>query len=330
MRQTSSVLCGLFAGFLLCGSLWEARAADPGAEFPPASEADDQKKGSVLIFNYYTSNAFSLSTQNTRITLTNGGSSAALIHLFFVDASGSAFDTYICLTANQTAGFLASDVDPGVAGFLLAVAVGSQGEPINFNQLTGAAEIKLASGHRASLKAEAITAIANPPTTWTSGQATATLLFDGAKYNRLPRALAIDKFKSIQDGNSTILILNRITGNYASPGGLDPIGGVSGKLVSESLNTADFSLISGASQLERALSDTFPLTVPPFSTIIHAGIGGWMMLWADSDIGLLGAVISFNPNAGTSLDAYSGGHNLRKLTLSTNNGLTIPVASPAC
>jgi hypothetical protein len=58
----------------------------------------------------------------------------------------------ICLTANQTTTFLASEQDPGTTGYHLAIAVdGVNGCPINFNFLIGDEYIKLESGHFANL-----------------------------------------------------------------------------------------------------------------------------------------------------------------------------------
>jgi hypothetical protein len=79
------------------------------------------------------------------------------VHLFFVDgATCSIADAIICLTKNQTTSFLATDLDPGTTGYLVAVASDpTTGCPVNFNFLVGDAYIKLTSGHQANLGAEA-------------------------------------------------------------------------------------------------------------------------------------------------------------------------------
>src|SRR5262245_12943867 len=88
-----------------------ALAADPGLTYPITSEVSDQKAGSILVYNFYTSGATSGNTQNTRVNITNTSvTSAAFVHLFFVSESCSIADSFICLTANQTASFFASDV----------------------------------------------------------------------------------------------------------------------------------------------------------------------------------------------------------------------------
>src|SRR5262245_27391193 len=102
--------------FALAGA---ALAADPGIAYPSTSEASDQKAGSLLFYNAYTSSASAPATQNTRINITNTSSIFAVsVHLFFVDgATCSVADSFLCLTANQTASFLAADVDPGISGY---------------------------------------------------------------------------------------------------------------------------------------------------------------------------------------------------------------------
>src|SRR5262245_15672406 len=146
--KTSFRLMTLLTLLWLCAPL--ARGADPGLTYPASSEATDQKVGSVLFYNFYTSGASSGTVQNTRFSMTNTSTvSAAFVHLFLVDGTtGLPTDFFLCLTANETATFLASDIDPGVTGYLLAVAVdGNTGCPFSFNSLSGDATVKLASGH---------------------------------------------------------------------------------------------------------------------------------------------------------------------------------------
>src|SRR5262245_37243078 len=178
-----------------------ALAADPGLLYPPTSEVSDQKAGSVLFYNFYTSGAAGGNAQNSRINITNTSTtSAAFVHLFFVDgASCSVADSFICLTANQTASFLASDVDPGVSGYIVAVASdGLAGCPVAFNFLIGDEYVKLSTGHQANLGAEAFAALYNGVLPGCDFNSTsASLNFNGVVglgYNRAPRVLALDNF----------------------------------------------------------------------------------------------------------------------------------------
>ena len=137
MRTSRNFAHALLALFALVVMSSFALAADPGLPYPATSEASDQKAGSVLFYNVYTSGATSGNTQNTRINITNTNSAVggnAFVHLYFVAEGCSIADSYICLTPNQTASFLASDVDPGITGYIVAVAVdGVFGCPIGFN-----------------------------------------------------------------------------------------------------------------------------------------------------------------------------------------------------
>ena len=162
MRTSRKLTTALLALCALVVMGTAALAADPGLTYPLASEVSDQKAGAVLIYPFYTSNPAAANVQNTRFNITNTSTtSAAFVHLFFVDgATCSVSDRYICLTANQTLTFLASEQDPGTRGYLVAVSVdGVFGCPNAFNFLIGDEYVKLELGHQANLGAEAFAAL---------------------------------------------------------------------------------------------------------------------------------------------------------------------------
>ncbi|MFN7947235.1 MAG: hypothetical protein U0Z53_17925 [Blastocatellia bacterium] len=327
-RQFTHILLALCA--LMIASQM-AFAADPGLVYPAGSELSDQKAGSVLVYNIYSSSISTPNLQNTRINITNSNqNSAAFVHLFFVDGSTCGVaDSLICLTANQTMSFYASDFDPGVTGYIVAVATnGTTGCPVNFNFLIGSEYVKFASGHDARLNAEAIAAVADTPAACDANTVTATLAFDGVSYNRLPRVLAVDSIPDRASGNDTLLIVNRIGGSLLTSASV--IGPVFGLLYDELERPASFNFSAFVCQFRSSLSNNFPRTTPRFETIIPAGASGWMKFWGTSDVGVLGSVINFNPNRGTSAQAFNGGSNLHKLTLSAAGSLTIPVFPPSC
>jgi hypothetical protein len=323
----------------LCLGLWlcawlgltsAVQAAEPGTEFPPSAEASTQKMGSVLIYPFFAASASASATQETRISITNHHDTLeAFVSLYFVSNTGGSVDSSICLLPKQTANFLASDVflgTPGFTqGFLIVVAVNNQGFPLNFNALTGDALIKLPDGLQASLKAVAVAAINLPAF---SGQ-TATLNFDGAAYNRLPRTLAADQLKSTLDGNNTFLAVARIGGNLAAGNGA-ALGPLSGSLYNAAGTAFPFTASSSGPQLFNQLSSSFPSVTPNFSQIIPAGSAGWLHIAADGDFGIVGAVLNFNAATVTQPRAHTGGHWLRPLTLTSAASLTIGVFTPGC
>ncbi|MEO6727129.1 MAG: hypothetical protein ABIP14_17715 [Blastocatellia bacterium] len=310
-----------------------AMAADPGLPYPATSEVSDQKQGSVLIYNIYTSGATSGNSQNTRINITNTSTASGIaVHLFFISEGCGIADSFICLTATQTATFLASDIDPGVSGYIVAVATDSNGCPVAFNWLIGDLYVKFASGHAANLGAEAFAALFSVNTACDNTTVTTGVNFDGVvgapgSYNRVPRVLADSNVPSRADGNDTLVIINRIAGNLGI--GASTLGSLFGLFYDDSENVLSFS-VSGSCQLRNSLSNTFPRLAPRFETFIPAGRSGWFKIFSQSDIGILGAAINFNANAGTQANAFNGGHNLHKLTLSSTNSYTLPVFPPSC
>ena len=178
-------------------------STQPAQESPLAS--------SLLLFNLYTSSGANPGRQNTRFSLTNIDSERPVsVRLFMVDGTdGSATTDLICLAPKQTSAFLASDIDPGVTGYLIAVAVDGNGCPIKFNSLVGDEYVKLASGHTANLTAEGFPMFGATP----CGDGSATLKFDGVNYALAPRLLALPNISSRADGDETLLILNSLGGD---------------------------------------------------------------------------------------------------------------------
>ncbi len=331
MRKTHTLSQTLLALFALVVMSSIALAADPGLTYPPTSEASDQKAGSLLFYNIYTSGASSGNTQNTRINITNTSTtSAAAVHLFFVSEGCSVADSFICLTANQTASFLTSDVDPGVSGYIVAVATDRDGFPLLHNFLIGDEYVKFSSGHAANLGAVAFAKLNNANVVSTDGSL-AALFFDGVNlagsYNRAPRVLADDNVPSRADGNDTMVIINRVGGNLGI--GAATLGSLFGIFYDDAENALSFS-VTGGCQLRSSLSNNFPRLAPRFETFIPAGRSGWFKVYSQSDIAMLGAAINSNANAAASAGAFNGGHNLHALTLSAAANYVIPVFPPNC
>ena len=326
-RKLTHVMLAIFALALMSVV---SLAADPGAAYPATSEVSDQKAGSLLVYNIYTSAASGGNTQNTRINITNTSVTAsANVHLFFVSSDCSIADSYICLTPAQTASFLASDVDPGVRGYIVGISVDDNGCPVSNNFLIGDEYVKFATGHAANLGAEAFAAIG--PIACDPNAPSADLAFSGVAggYNKLPRVLAVSNFPSRADGNDTMLIINRIGGNYST--GASTTGVLFGNLYDDGEQPFSFS-IGGACQVLNSLSDSFPRTTPRLSVIVPAGRSGWLKLYNQgADAGILGAAINFNSAASSQANAFNGGRNLHKLTLTAGTQtITVPIFPPSC
>jgi hypothetical protein len=311
-----------------------AMAADPGLAYPANSPVSDQKAGSVLVYNLYSSSVSAPNTNNSRVNITNTSStSVANVHIFFVDgATCSIADSFICLTANQTASFLASDVDPGTTGYIIAVATNDTGCPVAFNFLIGDVYVKLTSGHAANLAAESFNARifgAGVPADCDAASITAILNFNDINYDRAPRTLAVSNIPSRADGNDTLIILNRIGGSLAI--GAAAIGPVFGIIYDDAENPLSFTFSAPNCQFRSSLSNNFPRLAPRFEQFIPAGRSGWAKFFSTADtVALLGSSINFNPNAATAANAFNGGHNMHKLTLAISTQLTIPIFPSNC
>jgi hypothetical protein len=328
--NSTAIIGSVAAAVTACVTI-NCPAVGPGSIFPAASEVSDQKAGSVLAFNLYSSSIAAPNAQNTRIALTNTHPALPVaVHLFFVDgATCSIADSLVCLTANQTASFLASDIDPGTTGYIIAVASDAvTGCPINFNYLIGDAYVKLSSGHAANLAAEGFAALAGGLPTCDANSVTTVLNFDGVSYNRVPRTLAASNIPSRADGNDTLLVLNRLGGSLVT--GAATLTNLFGLLYDDAENPLSFNFSPGVCQFRSSLSNNFPRIAPRFDQFIPAGRSGWAKFYATGELGLLGAQLNYNPNAGTAANAFNQGHNLHKLTLTQSVQLTIPIFPPNC
>ncbi len=308
-------------------------AAGPGLIIPTTlpgggvSPLSDQKPGSVLLYPVYTSSA-DATKQNTRISLTNTHTLlSAQVHLFFVDGDTcSVADAFICLTPNQTTTFLASDLDPGTTGYVIALAVNLAGCPTSFNYLIGDEYVKFASGHAGNLGAESVPAIAGGLTVCAGS--TAEVRFDGVNYAPLPRVVALDNVGSRADGNDTLLVLDRIGGDLLTTAAT--LTNVFGILYNDSETSLSFSISPRTCQYRSSLTNNFPRTTPRFEQFIPAGRSGWLKLSSTSDQALIGASVNFNANSAASGGAFNGAHNLHKLTLTTAASYTVPVLPVSC
>lgn len=312
-----TTMIGGSAGPSICVTV-TAPQSGPGVPPLATSPGNQQKPGSVLIYNLYTSSA-NPAQSDTRVTLTNTNPvNPVSVHLFFVDGSTCAVaNQFVTLTQNQTVSLQVSDVDPGVTGYLIAVATDAGGCPIISNDLIGESYVRFESGHMANLPALGVSGLAAGSQICNSNSVTATLAFDGVQYNELPRTLAIDSLAPPASGNSTMLVVNRIGGDLAN--GADELGSLAGLLFDDIEASQSFTLVGGTCQLRGILGNNFPRTAPRYTTVIPAGRTGWMKLWSTTDAAITGVAIN------EATVGFSQGHNLHGLTTTAAASLTIPV-----
>ncbi len=297
---------------------------------PPSVISSDQKAGSVLAFPVFTSSATSPQAQNTRLAITNiEPTRQAFVHLFFVSEACSVADSFVCLTAQQTMAFTASDFDPGTTGYIFAVATDGAGCPANFNFLIGDEYVKFQSGHAANLGAQAFAALSSLPVgPACTGATSATIKFDGVSYSMAPRVIAADNLPSRVDGNDTLIVVNRIGGDLRA--GANAIGTLTSLLYDDLENAQSYSLSAGCQYRGRFYCLGGSCPSPRIEDFIPSGRSGWLRLYGQSDIGVFGSVINYSVNARNSANAYNQGHNLHPLTLTSAASMTIPVMPPNC
>ncbi len=275
------------------------------------SHLSDMKPGSVLFYNKYTSNPVSPQMGDTQVNITNTNQSKdASLHLFLVDGSTcSVADSFIGLTPNQTASFLLSDFDPGVTGYIVAVAVDDG--PTQFNFLIGDEYIRENDGRQANLAAVSI-AKRSSGSVKPDENGSATLDFNGTDYEQLPASVAVSNF------NSQVTDLTEL--NIYTPS--------ANLIIGATLTTSSiFTLIYD--DAERVLSTTTRIVCygtiklsslrvagGSLNTIIPAGRTGWIRLNGGGRP-LLGATIQRGP-------VFMGGHNLHALTLLPTYSITVP------
>jgi len=277
------------------------------------SHISDMKPGSVLFYNRYSSNPSNPQMGDTQINITNvSQSQGASVHLFLVDgASCTIADSFISLTPNQTASFLVSDFDPGIAGYIVAVATGGGGSgPTQNNNLIGTEFIRETDGRTAYLQAISI-AKRSAGDVIPDEFGTASLNFNGVDYEQLPMSLAVSTFNS-QTSDSNMLVIYSPSSNLM-------IGAVSSVSV--------FTLLYN--DTESSISSSFTVNCyryESFTSLFNRGGGinrhvpfgrtGWIRMTA-SGRPILGSTLGKGP-------VFVGGHNLHAISLLSSYSITVP------
>ena len=304
-----------------------ALGADPGVAAETGGVVSDQKAGSVLIFNVYTSDATDIDNQNTKFAITNTAYSTGIsVQVFMIDSlSGSAASFSFCLTQSQTISFQSVDLDPNTEGYAVVVASDSNGVPVMHNHLVGDLYVKFSSGHQAGLGAVGVSAKSVPADLLSESQV--DLDFDGERYDRLPLTVAVDSVPSRVNSNDTIIFINRAGGDLVN--GVGEIGNLFGLLYNDAEFAHSFNLYSPRCQVKMALNANTPRTTPRFTTIVPDGRSGWLRIYSSQNRAIIGAMLSYNPGTSGVPSSFTGGHNLHVLT-TTSARFTMPVIPSVC
>lgn len=286
----------------------------------------DQKPGSVLFFNRFTSNASNPFREDTLLSLTNTNpTTSTFVRLFLISsATCEIAELTLCLAAQQTASVLMSEIDPGIKGYLIAIATDGMGRPTYFNWLIGQALLRqpAATGTVSSALSAYIVAKRREGTLTPDGSNQAELIFDDVNYDRLPAQLAYDSVPSQLNGtNTTQLSLYR------------PLANLAGGTVNASVQVTAFG--RNAQSQAVTSSGTLPLAcfaevnvnslrLSPLTigNLILPGSTAWLAVSTSDLLPLLGAQI----NTGE----FNGGGNARALSFSTEYRIRVPVTAVIC
>ena len=291
----------------------------PGlTQAPEDVKTSDQKAGSLVVFPYYISKSGSGS--DTKLHLSNTGEVSAFVHLFFIDgATCNQADYSVCLTPNASLTFLASEMDPDTTGWLIALVVDAQGNPIQNNGLIGNAFVN-DGNYVGNYGAESFWAYSNNLATINGDKA--TLRFNGTAYDAMPNQFAVEiqsprdvvGQKIVTVGMSGDITRNTLTGaaqlgiGVAYNGNEKPFGSFSG-------------FLNGICQATGTITGISPRVPFTIAGIIPSGQVGTIKLNIGGGVGLL-----LTPQ---SSKKWSGIRGLHKTGM-TFTTITIPVLPPKC
>ncbi|MFN7944878.1 MAG: hypothetical protein U0Z53_05970 [Blastocatellia bacterium] len=293
------------------------------AAISAALRPGDQKPGSVLIYNRYTSSAANPAREDSSISLSNTSlTDGVYVRLFLINGTCQPVDYTICLSPRQTVSLLASDLDPGSRGYMIAVACDSAGQPLQHNWLTGSVAVKQpnpvnGSAYDVTLSAVAIAKRTGGVVAPTGG--VAEMAFDDVMYDRLPAQVGADDVPSQTGGlNNTTLVVFRPLPNLA--------GGIAGATfrLTGSNNSGESTTVDVSAT--NACYKDIPLstlrTTPKISDLIPPGSTAWFSVAPTENLPVLGAQFNYG--------RFSSGGTTRALSYLTDYRIRIPVTALAC
>lgn len=240
----------------------------------PRSVAGSSKPGSLLFFHKFTSDLAKPNEVNTLLTVTNTNPrDSVTVRIFFVHDC-TLQDMFMTLVANQSRTLIASKDFPGKTGYVLAMAVNSQGLPSQFNWLIGSASLRDSAGHEASYNAFAVAKRNAGSVRLNDGAISADLVFNNTEYDQLPKLVAIDNLQN-QDSASGPSFKTDVSV-------FSPLGDLTGITESKVKLTAKIRDYAGTAFVQQVDANCGLNTgvekvwnAPPFNSIIAANRPGW-------------------------------------------------------
>jgi hypothetical protein len=323
--MTSRTMTRIFLLFTATLILLASAAAQPILNV----QVSDQKAGSLLVFPYYVSKA--QDRRDTRLTISNPGAKTVVAHVFMLDGSNcSQADQFLCLTANASIAFKASDLDPEVTGWILVVAVDPDtGRPVTANSLIGNAFV-IDGDYVGNYGAESFWATGEPSDVVganAGAYGTATLKFNGGAgtggYDMVPTQFAVE-IQSIADSVGQRIVTVGMVGDLTSgsPYGAGQVG--IGQLFNG--NEKPFGsftrILNDGCQSSVIISGSVPRVPLGMNVLIPPGQVGTMKFFIGGGVGLF-------MTSKTLGNRWSGIRNLHKISV-LEKTLTIPIFTPAC
>ncbi len=332
--RTSHKLTRLF--FALSALVVLAASAFAGG--PPTNiGVSDQKAGSFLAYPYYTSTG----TNDTRLTVSNVGDKTVGVHMYFMGTDCNQFDQTICLTANASASFLASEYDPSNTGYLMVVAVSPDdnktfpgilaGCPVQYNGLIGNAFVNdVANSISGNYGAEAFWMHKQSGAVCDTVNWTATLTFDGScgngGYDQKPNSF-VAEIQSPNDAAGQRIISAGLNGNIATGSASGAAQSGVGVAYNDGEKAGSYSPIGSGSCLNIAtISTTSPRVPGGLGTqpgvnnpaLIPSGRTGTLKWNTGGSVGIIAT-----PRTATG--KFSGIRTLHKVGVLPTSTLTIPI-----
>lgn len=291
-----------------------------------AKALGDQKPGSVLIFPRYTSSASNALREDTRLTLTNTNPSAStFVRLFFVgSATCEIAELTLCLAAQQSVSLQMSEIDPGVKGYVMAIAADLGGRPTQFNWLIGQGVVRQPTGlgnTTMTLSAYAVAKLKDGVVSADNANL-AELIFDDVNYDRLPAQIAFDSVPSQVNGaNTTQLSFFRPLPNLAG-------GSVSSAVqLTVAARNAENQVVTASGSLSlNCFSETNLSAVRLSPTTVNNLIAPGTTAWITASTADLQPLFGVLATAGE----FNTGNLGRALTFCTEYRIKVPVQALTC